>query len=100
MKMVIITCVSDYEKDIMKLLEKAEVNAFSAFNIEGYKNEKNELDFQSWFPPTKLGSESLMFFSFDTSDKAQNLFELIREYNGSLASNPVKAAVMPVEKSI
>ena len=41
MKMVIITCVSDYEEDIMKLLEKAEVNAFSAFSIDGYRNEKN-----------------------------------------------------------
>lgn len=100
MKMVIITCVSDYEEDIMKLLEKAEVNAFSAFSIDGYRNEKNELDFQSWFPSMKLGSESLMFFSFDTSDKIRNLFDHIREYNNSLASNPVKAAVMPIEESI
>lgn len=100
MKMVIITCVSDYEEDIMKLLEKAEVNAFSAFIIDGYRNEKNELDFQSWFPSMKLGSESLMFFSFDTSDKIRDLFDHIREYNNSLSSNPVKAAVMPIEESI
>jgi hypothetical protein len=100
MKMVFITCVSDYEKDIMKLLEEAEVNAFSAFNIEGYRNEKNELDFQSWFPYTKLGSESLMFFSFETLDKIRNLFNHIRKHNNSLATNPVKAVVMPIDESI
>lgn len=100
MKMVIITCVSDYEQDIMKILEKAEVNAFSAFSIDGYRNDKNELDFQSWFPSTKLGSESLMFFSFDTSDKIKNLFQLLKDYNSNLESNPVKAAVMPIEESM
>ena len=100
MKMVIITCVSDYEKDIMKILDKAEVNAFSAFNIDGYRNDKNELDFQSWFPTTRLGTESLMFFSFDTSDKIKKLFQHIKEYNDTLSSNPVRAAVMPIEESI
>ena len=100
MKMVIITCVSDYEKDIMKILEKAEVNAFSAFNIDGYRNDKNEFDLQSWFPSTRLGSESLMFFSFDTSDKIKNLFKHLKEYNDTLDSSPVRAAVMPIEESI
>jgi len=100
MKMVIITCLSDYEKDIMNLLEKADVNAFSAFNIDGYRNDKNELDFQTWFPSTQLGSESLMFFSFDTANKIKNLFELIKKYNQTLNTNPVKAAIMPIEESI
>ena len=100
MKMVIITCVSDYEKDIMKILEKAEVNAFSAFNIDGYRNDKNELDLQRWFPSNRFGSESLMFFSFDTSEKIKNLFKHLKEYNETLTSNPVRAAVMPIEESI
>ena len=100
MKMVIITCISDYEKDIMKVLEKAEVSAFSAFNIDGYRNDKNELDLQRWFPSNRFSSESLMFFSFDSSEKIKNLLKHLKEYNAKLSSSPVRAAVMPIEESI
>ncbi|MRX66261.1 hypothetical protein [Maribacter luteus] len=101
MKLLMVTVVEQYEKKVMDLFKKAEIENFSGSDIDGYKNPISLMMKSTWFPNVKGGVESSLFFSFTESNKIDVLFELIKEFNENLeTNNPIKAIVVPVEKSI
>jgi hypothetical protein len=101
MKLLIVTIVEEFQKDILKLFRKAEIESFSSSEIDGYKNQNPLMVTSSWFPGEKGGTESNLFFSFTDDEKIDALFPLIEAYNQKLESpNPVKAIVVPIERSI
>lgn len=101
MKLLIVTVVEEYEKEILRLFKKANIESYSGSDIDGYKNAASMLRTASWFPSEKGGVESSMFFSFTEEDKIDALFALIKKFNEELeTNNPIKAVVVPIEKSI
>ncbi|MGI0106169.1 hypothetical protein [Salinimicrobium sp. WS361] len=101
MKLLIVTSVVAFQKDVLNLFKKANIEAFSSSEIDGYKNGNNLIATQSWFPGEKGGNESLMLFSFTEEEKITELFKYLKEYNEKLeTNNPVRAVVLPVEQSI
>ncbi len=101
MKLLIITVVEEYEKEIIRLLKKADIESFSESHIDGYKNPTSLVRTASWFPSEKSGVESSLFFSFTEDENIDALFELIKVFNQNLeTNNPIKAVVVPIEKSI
>lgn len=101
MKLVIITSVEEFEKDIIKLFKEAEIESFSGLDIDGYKNTIKEEANSSWFPSIKGGNESHMFFSFTDEVKIDALFNLIIQFNKKITTNnPIRAIVLPIEKHI
>lgn len=101
MKLVIVTAVEQFQKDVLKLFKEANIESFSGSEIDGYKNASSFLMNSSWFPSEKSGAESSMFFSFTEDEKINSLFNLIEVFNKNLeTNNPIKAAVVPIEKFI
>lgn len=101
MKLLIVTVVEDYHDKVIKLFKEAKIENFSESDIDGYKNAPSTMISTSWFPSEKSGAESNLFFSFTTEDKIDHLFELITEFNQNLeTNNPIKAVVVPIERSI
>lgn len=101
MKLVIVTAVEVFEKDVLRLFKKAGIESFSSSEIDGYKNAPTLLATSSWFPNVKGGNESSMFFSFTDEEHIDTLFGLISDFNKDLeTNNPVKAIVVPIEKHI
>ena len=101
MKLLIVTSVAAFQKDVLKLFKKANIEAFSSSEIDGYKNGNSLVATQSWFPGEKGGNESLMLFSFTEEDKINELFKYVKEYNEKLEiNNPIRAVVLPIERSI
>ncbi len=101
MKLLILTVVEEYEKEIIRLLKKADIESFSESRIDGYKNPTSLVRTASWFPSEKSGVESSLFFSFTEDENIDALFELIKVFNQNLeTNNPIKAVVVPIEKSI
>ncbi|WP_029036688.1 hypothetical protein [Salinimicrobium xinjiangense] len=101
MKLLIVTSVAAFQKDVLKLFKKAKIEAFSSSEIDGYKNGNNLVATQSWFPGEKGGNESSMFFSFTDEEKITEFFSHVREFNNKLeTNNPVRAVVVPIEQSI
>jgi len=99
MKLVIVTAVNEYKKDIIRLFKEAKIEQFSDAEIEGFKIPPNLLVASNWFSPGNKGARSLLFFSFSTEDKIDSLFQLIKNYNSGLeTNNPIKALVLPIEK--
>lgn len=101
MKLVIVTAVEQFQKDVLQLFKKANIENFSSSEIDGYKNGSSLLMASNWFSAGKGGNESTMFFSFTEDENIDALFNLIKEFNTNLeTNNPIKAIVVPIEKSI
>jgi hypothetical protein len=101
MKLVIVTAVEQFQKDVSKLFEKANIEKFSSSDIDGYKSGSSVLMASNWFSSEKGGNESILFFSFTDDDHIDALFNLIKDFNTNLeTNNPIKAVVVPIEKFI
>ncbi len=101
MKLVIVTAVEEFQKDVLKLFKNAHIENFSSSDIDGYKNGSSVLMASNWFSGPKGGNQSGMFFSFTEEEHIEALFNLIEEFNKNLeTNNPIKAVVVPIEKFI
>ncbi len=101
MKLVIVTAVEEYHNDILQLFKESDINNFSESDINGYKNLPTVLTGSNWFAANKGSTDSIMLFSFNTEEKINKLFDLIKEYNSNLeTNNPVRAIMLPIEKHI
>ena len=101
MKLVIVTAVEQFQKDVLKLFKKANIENFSSSDIDGYKNKPSILMASNWFSAEKGGNESSLFFSFTDEEHIGVLFNLIKEFNKNLeTNNPIKAIVVPIERFI
>ena len=101
MKLLLVTVVEQYEKEVINLFKKAKIENFSGSDIDGYKNPVSLLMKSSWFPNVKGGVESSLLFSFTDDERIDILFGLIKEFNTHLeTNNPIKAVVVPIERNI
>lgn len=101
MKLVIVTAVEEFQKEVLKIFKKANIENFSSSDIDGYKNAPSLLKASNWFSAEKNGNESIMFFSFTNKEKIDGLFTIIEEFNTNLeTNNPIRAVVLPVERFI
>jgi len=101
MKLLIVTVVKQYEEAILELFEKANIENFSGSEIDGYKQQTSILITSNWFPGVKGGVESGLFFSFTEDEKIDSLFNFIQVFNENLVTNnPIRAIVVPIERSI
>ena len=101
MKLLMVTVVEEFEQDILRLFKEANIESFSGSDIYGDKKPTSMVRTSSWFPSEKSGVESNLFFSFTEDENIDGLFKLIKAFNNNLeTNNPIKAVVVPIEKSI
>ncbi len=101
MKLLIVTAVEEFEKEILRLFREANIENFSGSEIDGFESAGPLVRTTSWFPGKKGGVESTLFFSFTEERNIEAFFGLIKEFNKKLeTNNPIKAAVVPIEKFI
>ena len=100
MKLVIITAINEFEKDIIQLLKKAKVETFSYKEVIGYRdNTEDELE-SNWFSSEMNKSESILFYAFVKKEKVDLLFETINDFNAKQKTlSHIHIAVVNIEKS-
>ena len=74
MKLVLVTAVEEFQKEVLKIFKKANIENFSSSDIDGYKNVPSLFMASNWFSAGKGGNESIMFFSFTSKHKIDDLF--------------------------
>ena len=100
MKLLIVTVVEQFEKDVLRLFKSANIESFSGSDIDGYKNPPAMVR-AAWFPRQKSGVESGLFFSFTEEENIDVLFSEIEKFNENLeTNNPIRAVVVPIERAI
>ena len=100
MKLLLITAIQEFEKDIQQILKKAEVKVYSHKSVTGYK-DISDLSLQNnWFASEINESESVLFYAFVPKGNVDQVFELVAEFNKKQETlSHIHLAMLNIEKS-
>ena len=62
MKLLLITAIEEFEKDVINILKNSGVKAFSYQSVKGFKNDKNEM--KNCFGKDDIAVDSLLITVF------------------------------------
>ena len=100
MKLVIITAIKLFEKDIKLQLKKADVKTFSFKEVTGYRDSTEDAIESNWFSSEMNQTESIVFYAFVKKENVDILFKLINDFNNKEKTiSHIHIAVINIEKS-
>lgn len=100
MKLLFVTCLSDFKADVMKIFHEARVKVFSVTETTGVKDEHDPDLLDDWFGNKDGEYDSLILFSFTSGETAADAMARIREYNETKGNQfPIRAFILPVEQA-
>lgn len=99
MKLLLITAVEEFEKEVKNILKHSGVKAFSYQSVKGFKNNGDELG--NWFISDNVEINSLLFTVFIESRYVDEIYNRIQDFNsGQKTLSHVHIATVQLEKSI
>ena len=101
MKLLVITSIKAFEKEIKNILKKAEVSSYTYKDVIGYR-DASELSIQeNWFANEMNEGEALFFYAFVKKENIDLVFEMVEEFNKNQESlSSIHVAVINIERSI
>ena len=101
MKLLVVTSLKEYQKKVAQLLDLASIRLFSVTETIGVKDHQESNLLDNWFSSGGAQFDSIFLFSFTEAAKADQALPLIKKYNAENETGfPIRAFVLPVEKSI
>lgn len=101
MKLLVVTCLKEYLGDVSRIFKQANIDVFSTSEIVGHRDGTPLNLLEDWFASGDEEVDSMMIFTFTPTANAEHGIALIKAYNETLKENfPIRAFVMPVEKSV
>ncbi|MBX9807280.1 MAG: hypothetical protein K2X95_05745 [Flavobacteriaceae bacterium] len=99
MKLLLITAVKEFEKEIKQILKKAQVKSFSYRDVKGFKDNSEDAIEANWFATNMQETESVLFYAFVQKDKVDTLFELVEIFNKEqVTKSNIHIAVLNIER--
>lgn len=100
MKLLIITAVAAFEKDIKKMLQQAEVSSFSYRDVKGFKDISEDGIEKKWFGSEVNETNSFLFYAFVKNENVDVVFDLVSSFNEKQETlSKIHLAVVNIEKS-
>ncbi|MBL0013535.1 MAG: hypothetical protein IPP30_07165 [Flavobacterium sp.] len=100
MKLLIITSIVAFEKDIKGMLKEANVKTYSFKEVTGFRDISEEAIESNWFASEINETESMLFYAFVKKENVDTLFGLISDFNDAQESlSQIHVAVLNIEKS-
>ena len=100
MKLLMITAIEAFEKDIKFLLKKSKITTFSYTDIKGNRDITEESVEDNWFASEMNESQSIIFYAFIPKESADELFNVVNEFNNQQRTkSKVHVVVLNIEKS-
>lgn len=99
MKLIIISAIEEFKKDIIALLKKNQIGSFSYKEVTGY-HDVSDLNIESnWFANEMNQTESILFYAFAKTETINRLMESITSFNEDQESNShIHFGVVALEK--
>ena len=99
MKLVIITAIAEFEKDIKKMLKEAKVKSYSYKDVKGFRDTSAENIEDNWFGSEISETESVVFYAFILQQNLDTLFDEVSTFNKNQKSvSKVHLAVLTVDQ--
>ncbi len=100
MKLLLITAIEAFEKDIKFLLKKSSIKCFSYKDIKGFRDLTEESVDDNWFAGSMTESQSIIFYAFVEKEKATQLFNAVATFNKQQrTTSKVHVVILNIEKS-
>lgn len=80
MKLLVITAVKAFEKDIKSILKKADVHSFSYTEVTGHVGHADKME-DNWFASNGRGTDSLLFYVFVKEENVKTVFAEGKVFN-------------------
>ncbi|MBS1487768.1 MAG: hypothetical protein JST43_09275 [Bacteroidetes bacterium] len=99
MKLLAVTGLKEYQKDINEIFHRSGVPVYSTSKIIGQKDGQAPDLLDSWFSAGNEQFDSVLVFCFAEEEKVKNALRFINEYNAQTQTSfPIHAFIMPVEE--
>jgi nitrogen regulatory protein PII len=99
MKLLLITAVREFEKEIKQILKEAKVKSFSYKDVKGFKDNSEDAMEANWFATNMQETESVLFYAFVQEEKVEALFELVGVFNKEqVTQSNIHIAVLNIER--
>ena len=99
MKVVLITAIAEFEKDVKKMLKEAKVKSYSYRDVKGFRDASEEGVESNWFGSEMNETDSVVFYAFILQQNLDTLFEEVNKFNKEQKTiSKVHLAVFSVEK--
>jgi nitrogen regulatory protein PII len=100
MKLIIITAVAEFEKEVKQILKKAQVKTYSYREVTGYRNTSEDAIESNWFGTEMNENESIMFYAFVQKENVEMVCESVKQFNSRQETlSHIHTAVLNIEKS-
>ncbi len=100
MKLLLITAVREFEKDIKQILKKAQVKSFSYKGVKGFKDNTEDALEANWFATNMQENESVLFYAFIEKGNVDIVFGIVAEFNEKQkTASHIHLAMLNIEKS-
>jgi nitrogen regulatory protein PII len=101
MKLVLITAIAEFEKDVKKMLKEAKVKSYSYRDVKGFRDASEENVEDNWFGSEMNETDSVVFYAFILQQNLETLFEEVDQFNKEQKTiSKVHLAVFSVEQYI
>lgn len=99
MKLIVLTAVSAYHKDIKRLLQENKIPQFSYQKVTGFRDSTLEGVSSNWFASEMNESDSMLYFAFVPDQCVDPLLAAVDAFNSELkAQSKVHLFISPIEK--
>lgn len=101
MKLLTLTVVKEFEKDVKKLLIHTGVKAFTFMDVTGYRDASTDSVDDNWFASETNETASLLFWAFVPAEAVVKVEAAILHFNAKQTSaSRIHLSILPIEKSI
>ena len=100
MKLVLITSVNQFKRQIQKILKNCNIQNYSFQDVVGHKDISSVADKGNWFVGDRFESHSITFFAMVPADTVDPLFEEVGRFNSNLESlSRIHLSILNIEKT-
>ena len=101
MKLLFITAVREYEKEIKQMLKQSSVKTFTYKFVTGFKDVSEESIESNWFANEMNETQSILFYAFVEKENVDLFMGSVEQFNSTQETlSRVHVAVLNIEKSI
>jgi len=101
MKLLIITAVREFQKEIKSILKKSDVKVYSYKDVIGYRDASELSLQQNWFANDMNEGNAVFFYAFVKKENVDLVFDLVTAFNEKqLTKSTIHVAVVNIERTI
>lgn len=98
MKLLLVTCIEEYESSVKEILKHSGVKSFSYQSVKGHNNGT---DSNAWFVAGEVATESLLFTVFIDDACKGNLFDAFNKFNSAqVVHSKIHVACLDINQTI